>query len=260
MEHLWHLLTHGTGSMWSDWAREYLLRSRGLWHTTQPGMCSWVWRHLLSLRHLMLPLTAWRMGDRSRISFWKDSWAEGRTITSIVGDSFIKKTGINPDISVREFYFHHIWVNFIEGREDPIGRKCRPLLLRLLSHSPQQVGFKDDSVDSLIWRPNQLGNFSTKSAWEAIRARSPAVHRSPLVWYKGAIPRLSLLVWMVILDRLPTKDRLSRMGLAQDLLCSLYNTEFETTLHLFFSCRYSQEVWHLIMKDATRIPLYHGKH
>ena len=117
MKHMWHLLTDGTGSMWSDWVREYLLRGRNLWHATQSGTCSWVWRHLLSLWHLMLPLTAWRMGDGSRISFWKDSWAEGRTITFIVGDRFIKKTGINLDISVREFYFHPIWViSSKEGR------------------------------------------------------------------------------------------------------------------------------------------------
>ena len=59
---------------------------------------------------------------------------------------------------------------------------------------------------------------------------------------------------MVILNRLPTNDRLSRMGLAQDLLCPLCKTEPETTSHLFFSCRYTQEIWQLIMKDTTRIP------
>ena len=55
----------------------------------------------------------------------------GRTIISIVGSNFMRKTGMNPDISIREFYSHSTWVNFIEGKEDwkvgqmtTIGRDC----------------------------------------------------------------------------------------------------------------------------------------
>ena len=98
----------------------------------------------------MLPLTTWRMGDGSRISFWKDNWVGGRTIISVVGSNFMRKTGMNPDISVREFYSHPTWVNFIEGKEDREVRKLRPSLLRLLNVIPQQVVFIADSVDSLI--------------------------------------------------------------------------------------------------------------
>ena len=124
----------------------------------------------------MLPLTAWRMGDGSHISFWKDNWVEERTIISVVGSNFTRKTGMNQDISVREFYSHPTWVNFIEGKEGREVRKLRPSLLRLLDLIPQQVVFKADSVDSLIWKPSHLGTFSIKSAWEAIRARSATIH------------------------------------------------------------------------------------
>ena len=174
------------------------------------------------------------MGDGSRISFWKDNWVGGRTIISVVGRNFMRKTSMNPDISVREFYSHPTWVNFIEGKEDREVRKLRPSLLRLLNLIPQQVVFIADSVDSLIWKPSHSGTFSIKSAWEVIRARFARVYWSSLVWYKGVIPRLSLLLWMVILNRLPNKDRLSRMGLAQDLLCLLCKTELKQ-LRTFFS-------------------------
>ncbi|GAB2243405.1 hypothetical protein Droror1_Dr00020180, partial [Drosera rotundifolia] len=60
--------------VWSRWVRTYLLRGRSFWSVSVPHRCTWIWRKLLSMRHLVRDLTAWRMGDGSRISLWYDSW------------------------------------------------------------------------------------------------------------------------------------------------------------------------------------------
>ncbi|XP_010555052.1 PREDICTED: uncharacterized protein LOC104824641 [Tarenaya hassleriana] len=54
---------------------------------------------------------------------------------------------------------------------------------------------------------------------------------------------LSLLLWQVKLQRLPTTDRLSRWGVQVDSVCQLYGLQDESHFHLFFECPYSYAIW-----------------
>ncbi|XP_039056921.1 uncharacterized protein LOC120200050 [Hibiscus syriacus] len=51
---------------------------------------------------------------------------------------------------------------------------------------------------------------------------------------------------MVLLDKLPTKDRLERFSIPNDGLCSLCMVESETKNHLFPTCHYAHGVWRRI--------------
>ena len=42
-----------------EWVQIYLLRGRGLWGAKRLVRGFWLWRSLLSLRYLMLPLLSW---------------------------------------------------------------------------------------------------------------------------------------------------------------------------------------------------------
>ena len=118
----------------------------------------------------MLPLLSWCMGDVSRISFWSDKWLDVGPIVMAIGENFIKRSGIRQDISMREFYSSDIWSNFTSNGEDRVVRKLRPLLQYLLNFIPPQVELKEGEDDTLLWKPNRLGCFSTRLAWEAIRS------------------------------------------------------------------------------------------
>lgn len=61
------------------------------------------------------------------------------------------------------------------------------------------------------------------------------------------IPRHSFLMWLVVLDCCPTKDRLLRWGLpGVNPICLLCNSQPESRDHLFFQCCYSETVWRTI--------------
>ncbi|XP_039059916.1 uncharacterized protein LOC120203812 [Hibiscus syriacus] len=52
---------------------------------------------------------------------------------------------------------------------------------------------------------------------------------------------------MAILDRLPTRERLIRMGITTEGSCTLYNEGLETRNHLFVDCAIVDSLWNRIM-------------
>ncbi|XP_039020242.1 uncharacterized protein LOC120152010 [Hibiscus syriacus] len=96
---------------------------------------------------------------------------------------------------------------------------------------------------------NRGKELSTRQIWEAIRPEAPKVVWHHLVWFAGRIPKYCIILWMAILDRLPTRIRLLRMGLAIDNdKCLLCNLESETRNHLFFECDYARNLWKAILQ------------
>ncbi|KAE8687453.1 hypothetical protein F3Y22_tig00111016pilonHSYRG00071 [Hibiscus syriacus] len=83
--------------------------------------------------------------------------------------------------------------------------------------------------------------------WDNIRCRGEKVSWHRLVWFPGHIPKFSLISWMAILDRLPTKDRLARFGIAVDSGCGLCRSGFESRDHIFSDCAFAMGVWHTIL-------------
>lgn len=98
-----------------------------------------------------------------------------------------------------------------------------------------------------------LGSLHQGGRWLLPHSRSetfgPLVgnsHRA-VVWCPMGIPRHSFLMWLVVLDRCPTKDRLLRWGLlGVNPICLLCNSQPESRDHLFFQCCYSETVWRAI--------------
>ncbi|XP_039024388.1 uncharacterized protein LOC120157270 [Hibiscus syriacus] len=57
------------------------------------------------------------------------------------------------------------------------------------------------------------------------------------------IPKHSLIALMAFLDKLPTKDRLQRMGLISESICVLCKSKQETRDHLFLKCPTAITIW-----------------
>lgn len=57
------------------------------------------------------------------------------------------------------------------------------------------------------------------------------------------LPRHSFILWLSILGRLATVDRLARFGVIVDDQCALCGANKESLEYLFFRCSYSLEVW-----------------
>ncbi|CAH2034453.1 unnamed protein product, partial [Thlaspi arvense] len=121
--------------------------------------------------------------------------------------------------------------------------------------SPNTDLINDASSASLDKGASTFGNgFSAKATWEKLRVPSPAVQWHTVVWFKELIPRCALITWLVLLTRLPTKDRLIRWGMSVPGSCVLCHTGIESHDHLFFSCPFSSGIWKRFASSFWRSP------
>uniref|UniRef100_A0A803PJE4 Reverse transcriptase zinc-binding domain-containing protein n=1 Tax=Cannabis sativa TaxID=3483 RepID=A0A803PJE4_CANSA len=70
---------------------------------------------------------------------------------------------------------------------------------------------------------------------------NPKLHWSKEVWSRLNTPKHSLILWLVMLNKLKTKDRLLKMGIKLQETCNLCTECNETIQHLFFECRITNQ-------------------
>ncbi|XP_039013906.1 uncharacterized protein LOC120143737 [Hibiscus syriacus] len=85
-----------------------------------------------------------------------------------------------------------------------------------------------------------------KWIWERVRICREKVRWHRIIWFPTHIPKFSLISWMTILDRLPTKDRLVRFGLTLEAGCVVCGIGLESRDHLFPDCSFARDVWNAI--------------
>ena len=60
-------------------------------------------------------------------------------------------------------------------------------------------------------------------------------------------------MWLIVLNKLPTTDRLLQIGISATNTCPICNNSQESVEHLFFDCPYSKETWKLVMTEFPAI-------
>lgn len=64
-----------------------------------------------------------------------------------------------------------------------------------------------------------------------------------IIWSKDIPPSKSILVWRMMLDKLPTDEVLASRGCHLPSICSLCYVQEESIFHLFFQCQYAVHIW-----------------
>ncbi|QHO08772.1 uncharacterized protein DS421_14g475570 [Arachis hypogaea] len=74
------------------------------------------------------------------------------------------------------------------------------------------------------------------------------------IWKDLVPPKVELFSWFVLVGRVNTKERLSRLGIIKmnDNICVLCKKDVEIVLHLFATCEYSWQVWCAWIKEFGR--------
>ncbi|XP_038993929.1 uncharacterized protein LOC120117773 [Hibiscus syriacus] len=93
----------------------------------------------------------------------------------------------------------------------------------------------------------------SKWVWEKLRDKREKVRWEHLIWFPLHVPRMSIVAWMVVLNRLPTKVKLINMGMKLDGLCDLCNAELEDKDHLFNDYGFVSGIWRSILQTC-KIP------
>ncbi|XP_071715054.1 uncharacterized protein [Rutidosis leptorrhynchoides] len=85
--------------------------------------------------------------------------------------------------------------------------------------------------------------FSTQHVWIDLKSNKECVSWYDAVWFKGYDPKQAFILWLTILNRLNTQDRMMKCLPFQDLECDFCGSEADSINHLFFKCDFSLKVW-----------------
>jgi hypothetical protein len=99
------------------------------------------------------------------------------------------------------------------------------------------------------------GSF-TVSAYDFFRYKAEPVQWASVVWEQWSLPRHNFSIWLAMLGKLRTRDRLQ--FLSSDSICPLCQNADESHAHLFFNCDWSSSLWskaRFWLKLHSNIPL-----
>ena len=86
---------------------------------------------------------------------------------------------------------------------------------------------------------NLPGNYTIAAGYKLSIDSNQEVYWSRQVWCKLNIPKHAFIWWLVMWNRLRTKDRLLTHMNISDGLCLFCMDKKETTKHLYFECSFS---------------------
>ena len=99
-----------------------------------------------------------------------------------------------------------------------------------------------------VWAYTWGPSFSSKKAYSQLQGSYEASPLFNWFWKSGNIGKHKFFAWLLIRDRLSTRNLLRRKNMyLEDYSCVLwYNGSEETCFHLFFECPFSSDCWNSI--------------
>jgi hypothetical protein len=126
--------------------------------------------------------------------------------------------------------------------EEESVRECSLLLCNIV--------LQDTVHDTWRWLPDPIHGYTVRGAYHFITTTEDMVDRSLVdnVWHKHVPLKVSLFVWRLLRNRIPTKDNLAIRGV---LPCTDTSRAFgcecnESVSHLFLHCTLSADLWALV--------------
>lgn len=215
------------------WNRYYTNRVP---HATRELGSFW-WKDVLRLNVLFRGIAKCEIGDGSTVCFWDDLWMDGILAHKFPRlASFVKKDGI----SVLE----------VMQAEDLDTLFMLPLSAQayeefeLLQGQLQGMNYDENGIDK--WTPIWGNKYSSRRFYSYI---FDAIEAHPVfkkIWKSKCTPRIKFFAWLILVDRLNTKDMLQRrhLNIQSTATCVMCNAGvLETIDHLFFDCPFAQDCW-----------------
>ncbi|KAL0338722.1 UNVERIFIED_CONTAM: hypothetical protein Sangu_1394300 [Sesamum angustifolium] len=93
-----------------------------------------------------------------------------------------------------------------------LGEKPLAQLLHRDTYTMEPIPIAADQGDKIVWTGSSTGDFSTNSAWKAIRQVSPRRQLLADVWHRSLRPTISVFLWRLFQDRIPVDARIRQKG------------------------------------------------
>ena len=109
------------------------------------------------------------------------------------------------------------------------------------------VVLQEGIPDRHIWRLSASGEYTAKSAYDALFEGALSFAPYERIWKSWAPPKCRFFMWLVAHNRCWTADRLARRDLPHPNWCLLCDQEEENIQHLLFECVFARQFWYDIL-------------
>jgi hypothetical protein len=205
-------------------------------HATR-DMGSFWWKDVLRLNILFRQVTSCELGDGSSVCFWDDLWLDGILAHKYPRlASFAKTDGISVLEVMQAQDLDTLFM--LPLSVQALGE------LELLQEQLQELAYDENSTDR--WIPTWGNKYTSHRYYSHVFTSIEAHPVFKVIWKSRCTPRIKFFAWLVLVDRLNTKDMLQRRHLhIQDgPNCVMCNTgDLETIDHLLFQCPFAQDCW-----------------
>ena len=134
------------------------------------------------------------------------------------------------------------WRRPLFAWEEDSVRECSLLLHNFV--------LQDTVQDSWRWMLDPIHGYMARGAYQLLTYRGDMVDMSLIddVWHKHVSSKVSLLVWRILRNRIPTKDNMVVCDVipSTDMSCPLGCDSIESVTHLFLHCTLSVDFWALV--------------
>ena len=179
----------------------------------------------------ILDNTNWLVGDGQSINCWLDNWC-GEILAQSLNINTNQLNNLPRKLS-----------NFIHNRQWKFPNEILSQFPNLETLAAQINIPNQHNRDTLVWKHTTNGVLSLKDAYKFKKGIFTKVPWAKLIWSADIPPSKSLLVWRLMLDKVPTDDILTIRGCHLPSMCSLCSSCAETSIHLFFECTYALNLW-----------------
>lgn len=101
--------------------------------------------------------------------------------------------------------------------------------------------------DTILWNLEPTWIYTSKAAYRVLTSvgRTKCLNgKLCFTWKCPVPPTVKIFIYLVLNDKILTKNILNRRGMLVNLRCALcFSCQRETTLHLFFCCPYAIAIW-----------------
>jgi zinc-binding in reverse transcriptase len=225
------------------WKCTYI-NSKGLWqsliafkysYNSSSSHVSAFWQAVTSVSHFLLLGAKRIVGNGHSINFWLDNWYNDYLLSIQFPLVYAKTKSVRPSLS-EVWNGGQIKLNLSRGVSIAM-RHEKSQLLSIL----QNLRFtQSDDLAVWVWEPTGL--YTIKSLYTFLCFGGVKTYLSKSVWSLKIPLKHKLFLWMLLNNKILTKDNLCKRNWTGDITC-VFCSAPESVDHLFFKCPFISTFW-----------------
>lgn len=236
VRHVWDI-ARNKDTMWVKWIDSNRLHSQNIWQYRKSKNDPWFWNKLLEIRGQIQDKYKIAVGNGASVSFWFDNWSDICYIWNYLEQQ--ERSVLAVPVGAKLADIGNINLPGIRRQSNKI-LKIHEVFRRFRAKSCKNDEWK--------WEDTKEG-FSIGGLWENTRIRWDRVRWADLLWESQGLPRHDFIFWLLLQEKICTKDKIKEWGGRQDDNC-VFCSQQETNRHLFLECDFAKEPWNSVWSKA----------